>query len=174
MSRCLNVQDSNAAGLYQYDHECDAMWQRVGIMDGRQCALLGSILRGNRPLSSLTDTEKGVWQAIEGRFAHAEGDHIVSDIVVLPRAGIDELEQAVRSHPRYGELTAAVAADFARLLDTLRTSPSQVLQEQLHYIASNEICNSRMMVLNDCLADGTVTLPDEPEKSTVGMWIELR
>ena len=174
MSRCLNVQDGNAAGLYQYDHECEAMWQRVGIMDGRQSALLGSILRRNRMLSSLTDTELGVWQSIEGRFAHTEGDHVVSDIVVLPRAGMDELERAVRSHPRYPELEAAVAADFERLLAVLAAIPSQVLHEQMNYVASNEICNSRMMVINDCLADGTLTLPEQPEKSTVGMWIELR
>ena len=174
MSRCLNAQDGNAAGLYQYDHECEAMWQRAGILGGRQSALLGSILRGNRPLSSLTDTEKGVWQSIEGRFAHAEGDRALSDVVVLPRMGLDELEAAVRCHPCYPALEAAVAADFARLLDTLRTVPSAVMQEQLHYVASNEICNSRMMVINDCLADGTLRLPEKPERSTVGMWIELR
>ena len=174
MSRCLNVQDGNAAGLYQYDHECEAMWQRAGILDGRQTALLGSLLRGDRPLSSLTDTERGVWQAIAGRFAHAEGDHVVSDIVVLPRDGMDRLAQTIRCHPRYAELESAVAADFTRLLDVFRTIPSAVLQEQLNYVASNEICNSRMMVLNDCLADGTLTLPEQPETSTIGMWIELR
>ena len=31
-----------------------------------------------------------------------------------------------------------------------------------------------MMVINDCLADGTLALPDKPEESTIGMWIELR
>ena len=93
---------------------------------------------------------------------------------MLPRAGMDELEQAIRSHPRYGALEAAVASDFACLLEVFRTIPSAVLQEQLHYVASNEICNSRMMVVNDCLFDGTLTLPERPEKSTIGMWIELR
>ena len=175
LSRSLNAHDGNAAGIYKYDHADGRMWDRAGqLCDMRQIMLLGSILRGTRPLSSLTDTEKGVWQSIEGRFAHAEGDHVVSDIVVLPRAGMDELERAVRSHPRYPELEAAVAADFERLLDVLAAIPSAVLHEQMNYVASNEICNSRMMVVNDCLADGTLTLPEQPEKSTVGMWIELR
>lgn len=58
--------------------------------------------------------------------------------------------------------------------ETFAALPSQVLHEQMNYVASNEICNSRMMVLNDCLADGTLTLPEKPEASTVGMWIELR
>lgn len=174
MGRCLNVQDGNAAGLYQYDHECEALWERAGIMNGRQVQLLGSLLREDRPLSSLTDTEMGVWQAIESRFAHAEGDHIVSDIVVLPRAGMEKLAQAIRSHPRYGELEAAVASDFACLLAVFSAIPSAVLKEQLNYVASNEVCNSRMMVLNDCLANGTLALPEQPETSTAGMWIELR
>ena len=175
LSRSLCVWSKTAAGVYKYDHADERMWERYGqLCNERQIMLLGSILRGNRPLSSLTDTEKGVWQAIEGRFAHTEGDHVVSDIIVLPRAGMDALEQTVRNHPRYGELTAAVAADFSRLLDTLRAVPSTVLHEQMNYVASNEICNSRMMVINDCLADGTLTLPEQPEKSTIGMWIELR
>ena len=175
MSRCLCVWDKNAAGIYKYDHENESMWGRIGQLCVRErVLLLGSILRGSRPLSSLTDTERGVWKSIEGRFAHAEGDHIVSDVVVLPRAGMDELEQAIRSHPRYGALEAAVASDFACLLEVFRTIPSAELQEQLHYVASNEICNSRMMVVNDCLFDGTLTLPERPEKSTIGMWIELR
>lgn len=175
LSRSLNAHDGNAAGIYKYDHADGRMWDRAGqLCDMRQIMLLGSILRGNRPLSSLTDTEKSVWQAIDGRFAHAEGDRVVSDIVVLPRAGMDTLETAVRQHPCYPAMAAAVAADFERLLAVLRALPSQVLHEQMNYVASNEICNSRMMVLNDCLADGTLTLPEKPEATTVGMWIELR
>lgn len=175
LSRSLNAHDGNAAGIYKYDHVDGRMWDRAGqLCDMRQIMLLGSILRGTRPLSSLTDTEKGVWQSIEGRFAHAEGDYVVADIVVLPRAGIDTLETAVRQHPCYPALEAAVAADFERLLAVLAAVPSAVLHEQMNYVASNEILNSRMMVINDCLADGTLTLPEKPEQSTVGMWIELR
>lgn len=175
LSRCLCVWSRNAAGVYKYDHTDERMWERYGqLCDERQIMLLGSILRGNRPLSSLTDTEKGAWARIDGRFAHAEGERVISDVVVLPRAGMEALEAAIRSHPCYAALEAAVAADFARLLDVLRAIPSAVLQEQLHYVASNEICNSRMMVINDCLADGLLRLPEAPEKSTVGMWIELR
>lgn len=175
LSRSLNVHDGNAAGIYKYDHADGRMWDRTGqLCDMQQIMLLGSILRGNRPLSSLTDTEKSTWRHIDGRFAHAEGDHIVADIVVLPRTGMDTLEAAVHQHPCYPALEAAVSADFTRLLTVLRAIPSAVLQEQLHYVASNEICNSRMMVINDCLADGTLRLPAKPETSTVGMWIELR
>ena len=175
LSRSLNAHDGNAAGIYKYDHADGRMWDRAGqLCDMRQIMLLGSILRGNRPLSSLADTEKSAWRHIDGRFAHAEGDHVVADIVVLPRAGMGTLEAAVRQHPCYPALETAVATDFERLLAVLAAIPSQVLHEQMNYVASNEICNSRMMVINDCLADGTLTLPEQPEKSTVGMWIELR
>lgn len=175
MSRCLCVWDKNAAGIYKYDHEDEAMWDRAGQLCIReQVVLLGSILRGKRPLSSLTDTEKRAWLALEGRFAHAEGEQIISDVVVLPREGLFRLEQAIRSHACYPALEAAVHADFERLLAVLSGIPNAVLKEQMNYVASNEICNSRMMVVNDCLADGTLHLPEMPEKSTVGMWIELR
>lgn len=175
MSRCLCVWEGNAAGIYQYDHENEVMWERAGQLCRRdQVVLLGSILRGKRPLSALTDTEKRAWSQLDGRFAHAEGEQIVSDVVVLPRIGMDRLEQAIRSHSCYGAVESAVHADFERLRAVLAEIPSAVLKEQMNYVASNEICNSRMMVINDCLADGTLHLPEEPEKSTVGMWIELR
>ena len=174
MGRCVNQQDSNASGLYQYDHECEAMWNRAGIMNGRQTALLGSLLRQNRPLSALTDTEKGVWQTLCGRFAHEQDGHAVSDVVVLPREGLQKLERAIRAHPYYAALENAVKADFDRLLRVFSAIPGAILREQMNYAASNEICNSRMMVLNDCLADGALTLPAQPETSTAGMWIELR
>jgi len=174
MGRCLNQQDNTASGLYQYDHECEAMWNRAGIMNGRQAALLGSLLRQNRPLSALTDTEKGVWQTLCGRFAHEQDGHAVSDVVVLPREGLQKLERAIRAHPCYAALENAVKADFDRLLRVFSAIPGAILREQKNYAASNEICNSRMMVLNDCLADGTLTLPAQPESSTAGMWIELR
>ncbi len=175
MTRSLNVTDDNAAGIYKYDHVDERMWERAGqLCDERQVQLLGSILRTNRPISSLTDTEKGVWQKLDGRFVHAEGDCVISEIVVLPQDGMAQLEQAVRSHPCYGMLEEAVHADFERLLAVLSDIPSAVLKEQMHYVASNEICNSRMMVINDCLVDGTLRLPERPEASTVGMWIELR
>lgn len=174
MGRCLNCCGKDAVGLYQYDHECEAMWERAGIMSSRHAQLLGSLLRENRPLSSLTDTEKGTWAFLENRFAHEEDGCVVSDIVVLPAEGMARLEQAIRSHPRYGELEAAVRSDFECLLAVFSAIPSAVLKEQMNYVASNEICNSRMMVLNDCLADGTLALPARPETSTVGMWIELR
>ena len=175
MSRCQCVWDKNAAGIYKYDHEDEAMWDRAGQLCIReQVVLLGSILRGKRPLFSLTDTEKRAWSALEGRFAHAEGEQIISDVVVLPREGLFRLEQAIRSHGCYRALEAAVHADLERLLTVLSGIPNAVLKEQMNYVASNEICNSRMMVVNDCLADGTLHLPEMPEKSTVGMWIELR
>ena len=174
MGRCVNCQGNTAVGLYQYDHECEALWERAGIMNGRQAALLGSVLRGKRPLSTLTDTERDVWTSIAGRFVREENGYAVSELVVLPAQGMGWLEQAVRRHPRYGELKAAVSSDFACLLKVLATRSGAVLKEQLNYVASNEICNSRMMVLNDCLADGFLRLPESPETSTAGMWIELR
>lgn len=174
MGRCVNCNGRDAVGLYQYDHDNEDMWDRAGYMDGQQAALLGSLLRGNRAVSSLTDTERGRWRAIEGRFVHEAADRAVPDMIVLTEEGLNRMRSAIRGHARFPELQDVVAADFRRLLDVLSAHSSSVLHAQLDYVASNEICNSRMMVINDCLADGTLHLPDDPAHSTVGMWIELR
>ncbi|MBQ8555815.1 MAG: RNA polymerase sigma factor [Clostridia bacterium] len=173
MGRCINSQDGNAAGLYQYDHACEAMWSRAGYLSGRHAALLGSMIRRNRPVSSLTDTEQGAWNMLEGKHAHAENDRLVVDMIVLTAEGANRLHQAIRQHPRYAALEAVIRADYDRLLAILAARSPSSSREQLNHASSNEILNSRMMVISDCLADGTLTLPEHPETSTVGMWLEV-
>lgn len=174
MGRCLTCGSDCAFGWYQYDHDCEAMWERIGQMGSQQTTLLASMLRGERVLSSLTSAEHKVWQSIAGRFAHEENGCVKADVIVLTADGLNRLRAAIRSHDRYPELQQIVAADFDRLLAVLSRRSSAVLHDQLNYVASNEICNSRMMVLNDCLADGTIRLPEKPEASAIGMWLELR
>ncbi len=162
------------SGLYNYDHPCEEMWRRAGWMADSEAALLLSLLRENRSLSGLSAMEQEIWQRIEGRYAHAEGDRAVPDIIVLSEEGQRVLENAVLGHPRFPALQAATAEAFDGLTALLEGEMSGTLRPQLDYVVSNELLNLRMMVLNDCLGEGLLTLPEHPGMSTIGIWLELR
>ncbi len=172
MGRCVSGSESGAAGIYNYDHPCDAMWERAGAISEAQMQLLLSLKEEERSLASLTSTEQPVWQSIEGCYAHAEGDRPMLDVIFLNRLGRGRLDAAIRSHPAFPTLQAAVSAAFDRLMALLEPEMGARMKEQLSYVASHELVNLRMMVLNDCLEDGVLTLPKEPEKSAVGIWLE--
>ncbi len=161
-------------GIYNYDHPCEAMWERIGGMSGQQAALLIALATGYRPLSTLTAAERAVWGTMDGIYAHEDGGFAVPDVVLLTANQLAELDALIRRHPAYAALADAVDADFRRLRAILKQRSSPILHDQLNYVASNELVNARMMVLNDCLADGALSLPEHPEKSTIGIWLEAR
>ncbi len=172
MGRCLSGSSNGAAGIYNYDHPCEAMWERAGAISEAQMLLLLSLKEENRSLTALTATESPVWRSIEGRYAHAEDDRPVLDVVFLSSKGREALDAAIHSHPSFPALQAAVSAAFDRLLVLLEPEIGAHMKDQLTYAASHELVNLRMMVLNDCIADGVLSIPQNPEQSTVGIWLE--
>ncbi len=179
LEQCFMGRDTSEcigglAGIYSYDHPCNALWRRSGPMNRAQATLLLSLLHGERRLDGLTAAEQDTWQTLDGRYAHAGDGRAVMDIIVLTEAGKKELEAAILSHPVFPTLQQAATAAFERLCALLKPNMSATLLPQLEYVASNELLNLRMMVLNDCLAEGLLTLPEHPETSTIGIWLELR
>ncbi len=174
LGRCANgLPGRGQRCLYNYDHPNEAMWQRAGVPDGNQTMLLIALVTGERPLSALTDAERAVWATLDGVYAHESEDRAVPDLILLTEDQLAELNAAIRRHAAYAALQAAVDADFTRIRDLLAGRSSPILHDQLNYVTSHEVVNARMMVLNDCLADGLLSLPEHPEKSTIGIWLEV-
>ncbi len=174
MGRGTCVHIGGLSGIYNYEHECKAMWRRADAMDRQQAQLLLSLLHGEAKLTSLTAAEQATWQSLEGRYAHEKDGRAVMDVIALTAEGRHALDRAIEAHPAFPGLKQAVSAAFDRLTALLRPRMGETLRHQLEYVASNELLNLRMMVLNDGLADGTLTLPEHPETSTVGIWLEMR
>ncbi len=169
---CIHV--GGLSGLYNYEHVCKAMWRRIGALTKPQATLLLALAHGERSLSTLSAAERDVWHTIEGRYAHATDGRAVMDLILLTVPGEQTLREAITAHPAFPRLKKAVTTAFDRLTALLAEQMSATLRPQLDYVASNELLNLRMMVLNDCLADGTLTLPADPEHATVGIWLEMR
>ncbi len=173
MGRIASSVRGGKAGMYRYDHPCEALWERVGEMDALQAELLLSLKREGRDLSTLTATERPIWQSMEGRYAHAAEGRPVLDVILLTAEGKQRLREAITGHPDFPALQVAVTAAFDRLMALLEPAMSPWTKAQQPYVASQELLNMRMIVLHACLADGTLTIPDKPEKSAIGIWLEM-
>ncbi len=172
MGRCAISYRGGMSGIYRYDHENEALWARIGPMSDAQATLLLSLVQGQRKLSSLTDTEEAIWRSLDGKYAHAEGDDPVMDVVVLPHAGRATLDAAIRRHAAFPALQAATTAAFDRLMALLSLRMGGNLAAQREYVASMELSNLRMMVLHDCLRAGDIFIPENVAATALGLWIE--
>lgn len=144
-------------------------------MDGIEVSLLADIVAKNRNLASLSNTETGVWRAIENRFAHALPDGtIVCDVAVFRDGARDKIRSIFKAHPLYGELLPMYQAAFDDTLAILKMNFGPETDGQQNYCASMMLLNTRMMAVNDEVEARRLTVPENPDQSTICMILELK
>ena len=151
------------------------LWDRVGEMDTTELGLIADAIRNNRSISSLSDAEVEIWKGINGRFAHEENNIIVSDILVIPDdgKGFDNVDTIFKSHKSYGELIEKMSELFDRLEDILRKSNLSGIHDSTAKIISTELWKVRGITIIDEVESGRLTVPENPEKSTIAMYISI-
>ena len=109
------------------------------------------------------------------RFAHLDGvGNIISDILVLEGDAKQKCIDALHSHPLAQKLTEIFKAAFDDTIKILKRYSHPVLEKQISYCASMMILNTRMMTVHDEILSGKLIVPENPEKSTIAMWIEYK
>ena len=150
------------------------LWWRVGLMGKNDVLLLIDLLESRKTVETLTELEKTVWNAIDGQFAHTdETGRIVPDILVIPQAAMTQIDGILQGHPLYGDLLDRVLATFEAVQEAMKRNLPKRLHGEIPYAASMDMCALRMMTVNDLVANGGLTVPAEPEKSTLSMWLQL-
>ena len=81
---------------------------------------------------------------------------------------------ALHSHPLALKLAESFKATFDDTIKILKKYSHPVLEKQLSYCASMMILNTRMMTVHDEILSGKLIVPENPEKSTIAMWIEYK
>lgn len=147
------------------------MRERAGRMNFAQAALLADLLKNHRALSSLTGSEKRLWEEIDGRFAHGENDQVVPDLAVFEPGAMERMFQILTNHPAYKQAEQAVEALYREVRDILKTNSIPILHEQLDYYVSMLMCDIRMMLIHDEVEAGRLQVPEHPDSSTVGMYL---
>ncbi len=151
------------------------LWNRVGEMSYYEVSLLGDMIRKNRNISTLTESEKEVWKGLENRFAHAdENGNVIPDILVFDNPAFDKIHSFMEAHPLFNKALEFFELARNKTKAILKENSNPILHSQLDYCTAMEMCDIRMMTLHDEVEAGRLIVPENPDKSTMCMGIVLR
>ncbi len=149
------------------------LWNRIGEMNCSQTLFLSDILKNNRISSNFSQSEKLIWKDIENRFAHLdENGNIIPDILILSGDAKEKCIDILLSHPLVKEFIKVLQETFDKIVEILKNNSHSILEKQLIYCASMMILNIRMMTVHDMVENEQLILPENPDESTIAMWIE--
>ena len=147
---------------------------RVGEMDNAQTIFLADIIKNNRKLSSFTYCENDIWEKINHRFAHSDKDgNIIPDIIVLDTVTKQKCIDILLEHPLTQKLVDTITAVFEQTVKVLKRYSNPSMDNQILYCASMLIIQIKMMMIRNMVEKGQLVVPENPDSSTIAMWIEL-
>jgi len=161
--------------FWAYKYSSYSLWDQCGEPDYEAVMLLCDCIRKKRLCTSFSETEAQVWERINGRYAHSAADGtIIPDLLVLTGDLLDTIHRMFREHRTYESLLASTTAAYEKVEAIFRRYSHRVLHDNLGYYVRMELYAMRMMAIHDLVDGGTLTLPADPGKSTLGMHLILR
>lgn len=86
---------------------------------------------------------------------------------------MQEFQKVIEGHPHFHKLMKYVQAAFDKTCRVLESGCRSISREEQMFCASMQIFDIRMMNVEDEVENGRLTVPEEPEKSTLAMYMEL-
>ncbi|MBR5870309.1 MAG: RNA polymerase sigma factor [Clostridia bacterium] len=173
MSHNGSGNENNMFWAYQYNDW--SLWNQVGFPEYEEVLFLCDCVRNHRNTASFAEIEQKMWREIDGKYAHAdENGNVIPDILVFGRDDMQAIHQLFRAHGTYAALAENVMRMYTALEGILKAYSHRVLHDNLGYYVRMEMYAMRMMSVRDLVDDGTLTLPADPTKSSLGMHLILK
>lgn len=153
------------------------LWQRANILGYSDALFLRDIIKNGRKVESFSEAEMKRWKRMENCFVHTEADgSITPDIPVLKGTAAEEIRKIWRAHSLAPKLSESLQTLFDRCKNTLQKNGSPMLdmESQLDYAVSMELSYVKMITVRDEVDGGRLAVPEEPQRSTVAMWLEFK
>ncbi len=170
-----NGINNDKNGFWSYKYDDYSMWDQCGGPKYEEAMLLCDCIRNNRLVSSFADIEKGMWGDIEGKYAHAaDNGEVIADILVITGDNHKKIHQLFREHKNYDPLIQNMTNAYNEIEAIFKKYSHKVLHDNLGYNIRMELYAMRMMAIHDLVDNGVLALPENPQKSSLGMHIFLR
>ena len=160
-----------------WTYKCDdySLWDQCGEPEPEEVELLCSCIRENRNIASFSEIEKRIWNKISGRYAHLSGSGcLIPDVLVIRAENLEKIHSYFRGHRNYAPLLANVAGLYEEVHAIFKKYSHPVLHKSIGYYIRMELCATRMMAIHDLVDDGFLQVPEDPDKSVLGMYILLK
>ncbi len=164
----------NQRGFWAYQIPPYGMWERAGFMSPEETLLLRNALVNGRKVTSFTEEEAALWRKIDGIFAHTDGEgNILPDLLMFRDGIIEKAEAIIEESPHFAEALPLFRRATRDTVGILEKYSNEVLRKQLTFYAAMELSKIRTMTVTDLVEGGTLTVPANPSKSTVAMYMFL-
>ena len=161
--------------FWTYDIQKWNMRRRAAVPEGDAIALVGDLIRKGRSIETLTDTEKRLWDTVNGRIVHAdENGRVIPDVITFHRGEQTAIFEKLMAHPEHAALQADMQMVFDRIQALLRREGHAILEDQLPFCTSAHLWQPRAMLLDALVDNGILTVPSNPDRSTVAMALYLK
>ncbi len=169
-----NGNGNNKNMFWAYKFGDYNMWNQCGEIGSEGALLLGDSIRTARNISSFTKREEELWKKINGKHAHSDGaGGVIADIIVLDPEKKSKLLYMLKNNANYEILMQNVNDAHNRIREVFKKYNHRVLHDNMGYNILMEMYSMRMMAVHDLVDNGFLKLPSNPNKSTLGMHIEL-
>ena len=168
-----NNDEKNELWVYKYGDY--SLWDQCGEPTYEEAMLLCDCVRNKRLVMSFTAIEEKVWKGIEGKYAHVTNNgEIVPDILTLTVEQCKEIHQLLQAHKNYALLIKNMTRVYERIEEIFKKYSHKILHDTIGYNIRMEMFAMRMMAIHDLVDNGTLILPKDPSKSSLGMSILLK
>ncbi len=168
-----NNDEKNEFWVYKYGDY--SLWDQCGEPEYEEAMFLCDCIRNKRLVKSFTAIEERVWKGIEGKYAHAtDNGEIVSDVLTMTTDQYREIHRLLQEHKNYALLIKNITRAYEKIEEIFRKYSHKVLHDTMGYNIRMEMFAMRMMAVHDLVDNGTLILPKDPSKSSLGMNILLK
>lgn len=159
--------------MWCYKLGLHGLWERAGELTDHETAVLASAIRSGRRRSELGSVEQGVIGSLAARgFLADHPDTIEPLFPVFTREDARRLRQ-YDSHPAMQMLRSAADECYHAIYAVIGRDCPERLAEQRKVVAGEYMYTLRMQCLRYALDHGHITVPVQPERSTIAMYMTL-
>ena len=133
------------------------------------------IFREGIKADDMGNMEKCVLADHAGRCMHFdENGNAVFDILMIEKENHKKIREMISSHKNYEALLANFTDANKSLEEILKKYSHKTLHDTFGYYVRTEMYKIRMMCIHDLVDSGFITLPEDPAKSNIGMYIIMK
>jgi RNA polymerase sigma factor (sigma-70 family) len=159
-----------------YRIKMNGLTYRAGDMGYNDIMLVADILKNRRQQSSLSLLEKTAADDLVRRgFIRYEGESVETTFPVFNESQKKEYEKlrGVLGRIATGRIYDLISGLFDYCADNIRRDVPARLEHQVKFVAGDQLCDMRMLLLRYALECGRIRIPDDIGRSTVAMYMVI-
>ena len=166
---------SKTCCFVQYRYPDYSLWNRCIHPSYEISLLLGDCITKKRKFSSFSACESELWSAIDDKIAHIDNSgNIILDILVIDKKNEKEVKKRIEEHKNYTVLLHYFQEAYEEVKTIFLGYNHEILHKHIGYNIFMELYHTRMMAVHDLVDTGFLKVPEDPDTSTVGMYLWLQ